>query len=101
MMPNTEVLHDLSNGDAEWDAYLVRLAGGITAMRERRLMSRKALASRLRVRTTVLGAWERGEHLPPGDKLLVLMLVLEVSPAELLVAGERASTRLRAKEAGG
>lgn len=100
-MPNTVVMHDWSNGDAEEDSYLVRLASGITAMRERRGMTRKALASRLRVSTSSLGAWERGEHLPPSGKLLLLMLVLEVSAAELLAAGERALTRLRAKEARG
>lgn len=68
-------------------------------MRRRRQLSRKALASRLRVRTGVLGAWERGEHLPPGDKVIELLLVLEVTPAELLAEGDRMSTRLRAMEA--
>jgi DNA-binding transcriptional regulator YiaG len=60
MMPNTVALHDWSNGDAERDSYPVRLGRGIEAMRERRRMSRKVLANRLKVRTNVVGAWERG-----------------------------------------
>lgn len=97
-MPGTVVVQDLSSGDAERDSYLVRLGRGITAMRERRQVTRKALASRLRVRLGVVGSWERGEHVPPGDKVIELMLVLDVTPAELLVAGERRSTRHRSME---
>jgi transcriptional regulator with XRE-family HTH domain len=89
VMPNTVVLHNWSNGDAERDSYLVRLGNGIAAMRKRRRMTRKALASRLKVSTNRLGFWERGVYLPPGDKLLELMLVLDVAPAELLAAGEK------------
>ena len=100
-MPNKVVLHDWSNGDAEGDSYPVRLGRGIAAMRKRRQLSRKALANRLRVRTGAVGAWERGEHVPPGDKTIQLLLVLEVTPAELLAAGERASTRLRSMEGRG
>jgi transcriptional regulator with XRE-family HTH domain len=62
-------------------------------------MTRKALASRLKVSTNRLGFWERGIYRPPSDKLLELLLVLEVSAAELLAAGERALTRLRARQA--
>jgi transcriptional regulator with XRE-family HTH domain len=101
MEPNTVVVHNWINSDAEQDSYLVRLGRGITAMRERRQLSRKALASRLGVRTGVVGSWERGEHLPPGDKVIELMLVLEATPAELLSAGGKTSTRLRAMEARG
>jgi transcriptional regulator with XRE-family HTH domain len=89
VMPNTVALHNWSNGDAEQDSYLVRLGNGIAAMRKRRRMTRKALASRLKVTTNRLGFWERGVYLPPGDKLLELMLVLDVAPAELLAAGEK------------
>ncbi len=88
MIPNTVALQDWSNSDAERDSYPVRLGRGIAAMRSRRQWSRKALAGRLRVRTWVVGSWERGEHVPPGDKVIELMLVLDVSPAELLAAGE-------------
>lgn len=95
MMPNTVVLHPCSSGDAERDFYLVRLGSGIAAMRERRRMTRKALASRLGISTNRLGFWERGGYRPPGDKLLKLLLVLEVSAAELLAAGDKALTRLR------
>jgi transcriptional regulator with XRE-family HTH domain len=98
MMPNTVVLHACSRGDAERDVYLVRLGSGIAAMRKRRRMTRKALASRLEVSTNRLGFWERGVYRPPADTLLKLLLVLEVSAAELLAAGEKALTRLRRHE---
>ena len=94
MMPNTVVLHDWGNSDAERDSYPVRLGQGIAAMRELRQMSRKALASRLRVSANRLGYWERGVNLPPGDKTIELLRVLEVTPDELLAAGEKRSTRL-------
>jgi transcriptional regulator with XRE-family HTH domain len=68
-------------------------------MRKRRGMSRKALASRVRVRVGVVGAWERGENLPTGDKVIEVMLALEVTPAELMAAGEKTSARVRAMEA--
>jgi DNA-binding transcriptional regulator YiaG len=99
MMPNTVVLHNLSSSDAERDSYPVRLGSGIAAMRECRRMTRKALASRLKVSTNRLGSWERGVNRLPSDKLLELQVVLEVSAPELLAAGEQALTRLRAKEA--
>lgn len=91
-MPNTVVLHDWSNGDAERDSYLVRLGRGIAAMRELRELSRKALASRLGVSSNRLGYWERGVNLPRGKRMVELMLVLEVTPAELLAAGDETST---------
>jgi hypothetical protein len=54
------------------------------------------------VTSKVLGYWERGVTPPPGDKLLELLLVLEVAPAELLAAGEKKrSTRLRRHEGPG
>ncbi len=88
MMPNTVVLHDWSNGDAEQDSYPVRLGRGITALRELRQWTRKELAKRLGVSTNRLGYWERGVNLPPADKTIGLMLALEVTPAELLAAGD-------------
>jgi len=102
MMPNTVVLHCRSNSDAEQDSYPVRLGRGIAAMRERRQLSRKALANRLRVSTNRLGYWERGVNLPPGDKTIELLRELEVTPDELLAAGEEeTSTDPRAMEAPG
>lgn len=95
MTPNTVVLHPCSSGDAERDFYLVRLGSGIAAMRNRRRMTRKALASRLGISTNRLGFWERGGYRPRGDKMLKLLLVLEVSAAELLAAGDEALTRER------
>jgi DNA-binding transcriptional regulator YiaG len=88
MMPNTVVLHDWSNRDAEQDSYPVRLGRAIAAMRELRQWTRKELASRLRVSVNRLGYWERGENLPPSDKTIELLRVLEVTPDELLAAGE-------------
>lgn len=87
-MPNTVVLHDWSNGDAERDSYPVRLGRGITALRELRQWTRKELASRLGVSTNRLGYWERGMNLPPAQRTIELLLVLEVTPAELLAAGD-------------
>jgi transcriptional regulator with XRE-family HTH domain len=87
-MPNTVVLHDWSDSDAERDSYPVRLGRGIAAMRELRQLSRKELASRLRVSVNRLGYWERGVNRPPGDKTIELLRVLEVTPDELLEAGE-------------
>jgi transcriptional regulator with XRE-family HTH domain len=93
MMPNTVVLHDWSDSDAERVSYPVRLGRGIAAMRELRQLSRKELASRLRVSVNRLGYWERGVNRPPGDKTIELLRVLEVTPDELLAAGEvKAST---------
>ena len=92
MMPNTVVLHDWSNGDAEGDSYPVRLGRGIAAMRELRQLSRKSLASRLGVSSNRLGCWERGVNLPRGKKMVELMLILEVTPVELLAAGDETST---------
>ena len=91
-MPNTVVLHDWSNGDAEGDSYPVRLGRGIAAMRELRRLSRKSLASRLGVSSNRLGCWERGVNLPRGKKMVELMLVLEVTPAGLLAAGDEMAT---------
>lgn len=87
-MPNMVVLHDWSSGDAERDSYPVRLGRGITALRELRQWTRKELAKRLGVSPNRLGYWERGENLPPADKTIGLMLALEVTPAELLAAGD-------------
>ena len=87
-MPNTVVLQDWSSRDAERDSYPVRLGRAIAAMRELRQWTRKELASRLRVSVNRLGYWERGENLPPGDKTIELLRVLEVTPAELLAAVE-------------
>ncbi|HEX3128131.1 MAG TPA: helix-turn-helix transcriptional regulator [Thermoanaerobaculia bacterium] len=87
-MPNTVDLHDWSNSNAEQDSYPVRLGRGIAAMRELRQLSRKELASRLRVSANRLGYWERGVNRPPGDKTIELLRVLEVTPDELLEAGE-------------
>ena len=92
MMPNTVVLHGWGNSDAEEDSYPVRLGRGIAAMRELRQLSRKELASRLRVSVNRLGYWERGVNRPPGDKTIELLRVLEVTPDELLAAGETTST---------
>jgi transcriptional regulator with XRE-family HTH domain len=97
-MPNTVVLQNWISSNAERDSHPVRLGRGITAMRKRRRMSRKELASRLAVSPNRLGYWERGVNLPPADKTIELMLVLEVTPAELLAAGEKRSTRHRAVE---
>jgi transcriptional regulator with XRE-family HTH domain len=92
MMPNTVVLHDWGNSDAEQDSYPVRLGRGIAALRELRQWSRKALANRLGVSPNRLGFWERGVNLPRGKRMDELMLVLEVTPAELLTAGDETST---------
>jgi transcriptional regulator with XRE-family HTH domain len=92
MMPNTVVLHDWGNSDAEQSSYPVRLGRGIAALRELRQWSRKALANRLGVSPNRLGYWERGVNLPRGKRMDELMLVLEVTPADLLAAGEETST---------
>jgi transcriptional regulator with XRE-family HTH domain len=91
MMPNTVVLHDWGNSDAERESYPVRLGRGIAALRELRQWSRKALANHLGVSPNRLGFWERGVNLPRGKKLVELMLLLEVTPAELLAAGDETS----------
>jgi transcriptional regulator with XRE-family HTH domain len=93
MMPNTVVLHDWINSDAERVSYPVRLGRGIAALRELRQWSRKALANRLGVSPNRLGYWERGVNLPRRKRMVELMLVLEVTPAELLAAGDETSTR--------
>lgn len=95
MARNTTLLERRSSVDAETSSRLVRLGRGIAVVRSRRSWSRKSLAGRLGVTSKVLGYWERGVTQPPGDKLLELMLVLEVEPAELLAAGETRLPRRR------
>jgi transcriptional regulator with XRE-family HTH domain len=88
MARNTTLLGRRSSSDAERSSYLVRLGRGIKAVRSHRSMPRKSLASCLGVTCKVLGYWERGETRPPFDKLIGLWRVLEVTPDELLAAGE-------------
>lgn len=94
MARNTTLLERRSRDDAE-SSRLVRLGRGIAVVRSCRSWSRKRLAGRLGVTSKVLGYWERGVTQPPGEKLLELMLVLEVEPAELLAAGETRLPRRR------
>lgn len=74
---------------AEKRSYRVHLGRGIEAVRLRRQLTRKALASRLRVTTKLLGQWERGESRPPIEKLVELCRVLRATVEDLLAAGER------------
>ena len=75
---------------AEKRSYRVHLGFGIEAVRLRRQLTRKALASRLGVTAKLLGYWERGSCRPPIEKLVELCRVLRVTAVEdLLAAGER------------
>jgi transcriptional regulator with XRE-family HTH domain len=95
MMPNTVVLQPWNSRDADRDSNRVRLGKGITAMRMRRRMTRKSLASRLRVTANCVGQWERGVSRPVVEMLPELLRVLETTFEELLAAGEpKASTHL-------
>ena len=75
---------------AEKRSCRVHLGFGIEAVRLRRQLTRKALASRLGVTAKLLGYWERGSCRPPIEKLVELCRVLRVTAVEdLLAAGER------------
>jgi transcriptional regulator with XRE-family HTH domain len=99
MARNTAYLGRRSSRDAGNRSDLVQLGRGIREMRSRRSLPRKLLASRLGVSCKVLGYWERGQTRPPFEKLISLWRELEVTPDELLAAGEKESTRRRAREA--
>lgn len=74
---------------AERRTYWVHLGCGIAALRLRRRMTRKALASHLGVTSKLLGYWERGACRPPFETLVELCRVLRVTVEDLLAAGEK------------
>ena len=73
---------------AEKRSYRVDLGCGIAALRLRRRLTRKALASHLGVTAKLLGCWERGVRRPPFEKLVELCRVLRATVEDLLDAGE-------------
>jgi transcriptional regulator with XRE-family HTH domain len=73
---------------AEKRSYRVHLGFGIEAVRLRRQLTRKTLASRLGMTAKLLGYWERGSCRPPIEKLVDLCRVLRVTVEDLLAAGE-------------
>lgn len=99
MARNTTLLGRRSSSDAQRSSYLVRLGRGIQIVRSSRRIARKSLAGRLGVTSKVLGYWERGVTRPPIDKLIGLWRELDVTPEELLAAGDQKLTRRRAREA--
>jgi transcriptional regulator with XRE-family HTH domain len=87
---------------AEKRSYRVHLGFGIEALRLRRHLTRKALASRLGVTAKLLGYWERSSCRPPIEKLVELCRVLRVTVEDLLAAGEtREAYLLRGQEGPG
>lgn len=86
---NAGLMRDAGEKDAERESYRVHLGCGIAAVRLRRRLTRKALASRLRVTAKLLGYWERGACRPPFEKLVELCRELRVTVEDLLAAGER------------
>lgn len=83
------LMRDKGGRAAENRSYRVDLGCGIAAMRLRRRLTRKALASHLGVTARLLGYWERGVCRPPIEKLVELCRVLRVTVEDLLAAGER------------
>lgn len=94
------LMRDTGERAAEKRSYRLHLGRGIEAVRLRRQLTRKALASRLRVTTKLLGQWERGESRPPFEKLVELCRVLRVTVEDLLDAGERREAYLLRRHEG-
>jgi transcriptional regulator with XRE-family HTH domain len=86
--------------DAEGEMYRAHLGCGIAAMRLRRRLTRKELASRLRTTSKRLGYWERGVCRPPFEKLVELCRELRVTVEDLLAAGERREAYLLRRHEG-
>lgn len=86
---NAGLMRETGEKSAERETYRIHLGSGIAALRLRRGLTRKTLASRLRVTSKLLGNWERGSNRPPFEKLVELCRELRVTVEDLLAAGER------------
>lgn len=89
MSRNAGLMRNDREKGTEREISRTHLGGGIAAVRLRRGLTRKSLASRLRVTTKLLGNWERGSNRPPIETLVELCRVLRVTVEDLLAAGER------------